>query len=307
MVKDKSIGDKIINGVIIIIMILLIAVSLYPFYYAVINSFNSGNAILKGFSTFWPGEFSLESWKTVLNDAAVGKAFLITVFRTVIVTFGSTIITSMFAYAYSRPYLKGKKFYTILGFVSMYFSGGIIPFFLLISWLGLYNTFWVYIIPSLFGGFYNVIIYNTNFKALPYSLFESAKMDGASEMMIYYRIVMPLSKPVLAALCVFTAVGVWNDYSTTLYYTQDLDLQTLQYYILKLVKSYNATEQLQSSAMAANAVIADTINSARGSGEVNAKTIELAAMVLSSLPMIIAYPFAQKFFVKGVLLGSVKE
>ena len=307
MVKDKSIGDKIINGVIIIIMILLIAVSLYPFYYAVINSFNSGNAILKGFSTFWPDEFSLESWKTVLNDAAVGKAFLITVFRTVIVTFGSTIITSMFAYAYSRPYLKGKKFYTILGFVSMYFSGGIIPFFLLISWLGLYNTFWVYIIPSLFGGFYNVIIYNTNFKALPYSLFESAKMDGASEMMIYYRIVMPLSKPVLAALCVFTAVGVWNDYSTTLYYTQDLDLQTLQYYILKLVKSYNATEQLQSSAMAANAVIADTINSARGSGEVNAKTIELAAMVLSSLPMIIAYPFAQKFFVKGVLLGSVKE
>jgi len=307
MVKDKSIGDKIINGVIIIIMLLLIAVSLYPFYYAVINSFNSGNAILKGFSTFWPDEFSLESWKTVLNDAAVGKAFLITVFRTVIVTFGSTIITSMFAYAYSRPYLKGKKFYTILGFVSMYFSGGIIPFFLLISWLGLYNTFWVYIIPSLFGGFYNVIIYNTNFKALPYSLFESAKMDGASEMMIYYRIVMPLSKPVLAALCVFTAVGVWNDYSTTLYYTQDLDLQTLQYYILKLVKSYNATEQLQSSAMAANAVIADTINSARGSGEVNAKTIELAAMVLSSLPMIIAYPFAQKFFVKGVLLGSVKE
>ena len=307
MVKDKSTGDRIINCVIIIIMLLLIAVSLYPFYYAVINSFNSGNAILKGFSTFWPDEFSLESWKTVLNDAAVGKAFLITVFRTVIVTFGSTIITSMFAYAYSRPYLKGKKFYTILGFVSMYFSGGIIPFFLLISWLGLYNTFWVYIIPSLFGGFYNVIIYNTNFKALPYSLFESAKMDGASEMMIYYRIVMPLSKPVLAALCVFTAVGVWNDYSTTLYYTQDLDLQTLQYYILKLVKSYNATEQLQSSAMAANAVIADTINSARGSGEVNAKTIELAAMVLSSLPMIIAYPFAQKFFVKGVLLGSVKE
>lgn len=307
MVKHKSTGDRIINCVIIIIMLLLMAVSLYPFYYAVINSFNSGNAILKGFSTFWPDEFSLESWKTVLNDAAVGKAFLITVYRTVIVTFGSTIITSMFAYAYSRPYLKGKKFYTALGFVSMYFSGGIIPFFLLISWLGLYNTFWVYIIPSLFGGFYNVIIYNTNFKALPYSLFESAKMDGASEMMIYYRIVMPLSKPVLAALCVFTAVGVWNDYATTLYYTQNLDLQTLQYYILKLVKSYNATEQLQSSAMAANAVIADTINSARGSGEVNAKTIELAAMVLSSLPMIIAYPFAQKFFVKGVLLGSVKE
>ena len=120
----------------------------------------------------------------------------------------------MFAYAYSRSYLRGKKFYTALGFVSMYFSGGVIPFFLLISALGLYDSFWVYIIPSLFGGFYNVIINNTNFKALPEALFESAKLDGASEFTIYSRIVMPLSKPVLAALCVFTAVGVWNDYST---------------------------------------------------------------------------------------------
>lgn len=305
--KEKSKGSKIFNSVNTVLMIGLMLISLYPFYYAVINSLNSGNAILKGFSVFLPDEFSLESWKTVMNDIAIGKAFIITVSRTIIVTVGSTFITSMFAYAYSRPYLKGKKFYTVLGFVSMYFSGGIIPFFLLTSWLGIYDTFWVYIIPSLFGGFYNVIIYNTNFKALPYSLFESAKMDGAGEWMIYYRIVLPLSKPVLAALCVFTAVGVWNDYSTSLYYTQNLDLQTLQYYILKLVKSYNATEQLQSSAMAGNAAIAATINSARGSGAVNAKTIELAAMVLSSIPMIVAYPFAQKFFVKGVLLGSVKE
>ncbi|NLB90568.1 MAG: carbohydrate ABC transporter permease, partial [Clostridiales bacterium] len=281
---------------------------LYPFYYAIINSFNSGQALLRGFDTFLPSEPTMDSWKTVISDKAFTKAFLITVSRTLLVTIGSTIITSMFAYAYSRSYLRGKKFYTALGFTSMYFSGGIISFFLLISALKLYDNYWVYIIPSLFGGFYNVIIYNTNFKALPTSLFESAKLDGANEWRIYTNIVMPLSKPVIAALCVFTAVGVWNDYTTTLYYTQSQDLQTLQHYILKLVRSYNASEQLASSAMANNAAVANTLQSARlGTGKVTSKTIELAAMVLSSIPMIIAYPFAQKFFVQGVLVGSIKE
>lgn len=308
MVQSKSNGEKVFNGANILIMCCVILVSFYPFYYAVINSFNSGHALLRGFSTLWPAEFTTESWQTVLSDTAFGKAFGITVLRTLIVTVGSTIFTSMFAYAYSRPYLTGKKFYTALGFVTMYFSGGVIPFFLLISKLNLYDNFWVYILPSLFGGFYNVIIFNTNFKALPNSLFESAKLDGASEMTMYSRIVLPLSKPVLAALCVFTAVGVWNDYTTTLYYTQSPELQTLQYFILKLVRSYNATEQLANSAMANNAVVASTLNNSRlGSGVVNSKTIELSAMVLASLPMIIAYPFAQRFFVQGVLLGSIKE
>lgn len=308
MVQSKSMGERAFQVFNFLIMMIVVTVSFYPFYYAVINSFNTGHAILRGFSALWPAEFTTESWRTVLSDNAVIRAFGVTTARTVIVTFGSIVFTSMFAYAYSRSYLRGKRIYTVLGFVSMYFSGGVIPFFLLISKLKLYDSFWVYILPSLFGGFYNVIIFNTNFKALPSSLFESAKLDGAGEFTIFWRVVLPLSKPVLAALCVFTAVGVWNDYTTTLYYTQDPNLQTLQYFILKLVRSYNATEQLASSAMASNAAVASTLNNSRlGSGVVNSKTIELAAMVLASLPMIIAYPFAQKYFVQGVLLGSVKE
>ena len=308
MVQGRTLKNRMFDYLNIFLMSCLIVISFYPIYYAIINSFNTGNSILRGFSSFWPAEFSIESWKTVIHDNAVIRAFFVTLSRTLIVTFGSTLFTSMFAYAYSRPYLNGKKFYTTLGFVSMYFSGGVIPFFLLISRLNMYDSFWVYIIPSLFGGFYNVIIFNTNFKALPDSLFESAKLDGASEFTIYSRIVMPLSKPVLAALCVFTAVGVWNDYTATLYYTQNRDLQTLQYYILKLIRSFNASEQLANSAMANSAEIANLLSNARlGSGIVNSKTIELAAMVLSSIPMIIAYPFAQKYFVQGVLLGSVKE
>ncbi len=305
MVQSKTMGERIFHIISTVIMVILILVSLYPFYYAIINSMNTGYAIQRGFSIFLPAEFTMESWRTVLSDSSILRALGITALRTVIVTVASTVITSMFAYAYSRTYLRGKKFYSALGLVSMYFSGGVIPFFLLISTLGLYDNFWVYIIPSLFGGYYNVIIYNTNFKALPEALFESAKLDGASEFTIYWKIVMPLSKPVLAALCVFTAVGVWNDYSTTLYYTQSPELKTLQYYILELVQSYNATDQLTASAMASSANISELF-SQNNNAIVNAKTIELAAMVMSAIPMIIIYPFAQKYFVQGVMLGSVK-
>lgn len=253
-----------------------------------------------------PARFTWASWSTVLGDADILNALWVTASRTIIVTVGSTIITSLFAYGFSRPYLRGKKFYMALGFTSMYFSGGIIPSFVLYNWLGLYDSYLVYILPALFGGFYNVIIFNANFKAIPESLFESAKLDGADEWKIYASVVLPLSKPVLTALGVFTACGIWNDYSATLFFTQSASLQTLGSYTLKLVKSSQAAEQLATSVMQSNQQMASLVNSAMGSGEVTAKTIELASMVLTALPVIIAYPFAQKFFAKGVMIGSVK-
>ena len=306
MVQGKTIGERTFSLINCIFMIILMAATFYPFYYAVINSLNDGTDLNRGFVLIAPRIFSIESWKTVLSDNSILQAFWITSSRTAFVTVGSTMITSMFAYAYSRSYLSHRRIYTILGFTSMYFSGGIIPTFLLISWLGLYDHYLVYIIPVLFGGFWNVIIYNSNFKALPDSLFESAKLDGANEYRIYWQIVLPLSKPVIAALCVFTAVGTWNDYMTTLFYTQAPNLQTLQYFILQLVQSQHAIEQLQSSAMANNPVISELLTGSMGSGPVTAKTLELASMVLASIPMIVMYPFAQKYFVKGVLIGSVK-
>lgn len=193
-----------------------------------------------------------------------------------------------------------------LGFTSMYFSGGLIPSFLLINWLHLYDNYWVYIIPSLFGGFWNVIILNANYKAIPDALFESAKLDGASEFSIFLRLVLPLSKPVLAALSIFTAVGIWNDYGTTLYFTQSNDLQTLQYLILKLLQTSSAVEQLSSSASLSNPAVSELLSLAQGQGEITSRTIELASMVIASIPMIVMYPFAQRFFISGVLLGSVK-
>lgn len=305
MVQGKKIEDRIFVIVNTALMLFLIIVSVYPLYYALINSLNDGQDITNyGMVLLWPRKFTLESWRTVLGDATVLRAILITLSRTIIVTVFSTIITTMFAYAFSKSYLRGKNFYVILGFISMYINGGIIATFLVISFMGMYNTYWVYIIPSLFGGFYNVIIYTSNFKAIPEELFESARLDGASEFQMYTRIVLPLSRAVVAALAVFTIVGVWNDYQTTLFYTEGASLKTLQYYIVQLVHNANALESLKTSSAAGNAEIYQLLQDA--AGPTSSKTIELAAILVASVPMVVMYPFAQKFFTQGMMVGSVK-
>ncbi|MEF7611493.1 carbohydrate ABC transporter permease [Enterococcus casseliflavus] len=299
----KNNHDKKFQFFLIIGMIVVMLITVYPVWYSVINSFNSAESIGRnGYALVLPKQFSLDSWSIVLNDPEIIRAFLITLTRTVLVTVFQSIITSMFAYGFSRRNLRGRRVYFGLGLISMYLNGGVIAYFILFNAIGLYNSFWVYVIPALFGGFYNVIIYNANFKAIPESLFESAKMDGANEYTIFSRIVFPLSKPVISALGIFTAVAMWNDYTSTLYYTRSTELQTLSYYTLSLTKSSevaaNLSEMGNSAAVSAAGVISQSA--------ADFKTIELASMVLSALPLILMYPFAQKFFEKGVMVGSVK-
>lgn len=295
--------ERYFTVVLYIVMTLIMLITLYPMWYSVINSLNSAADLSKnGYAYLLPREFTLDSWQAVVKDTEIVRAFCITASRTVIVTFFQTLITAMFAYGFSRSNLIGKKFYSTIGFISMYLSGGVIAYFILFNTLNLYNTYWVYIIPCLFGGFYNVIIFNANYKGIPDSLFESARIDGASEYRVFFRIVLPLSRPVLSALGIFTAVGTWNDYSATLYYTRSSKLQTLSYYLLSVTKSTKAAEDLQKSM---DVGTASTIRSAVASSS-NYKTIELACMVFAALPLIIIYPFLQKFFEKGVMVGSVK-
>lgn len=300
----KSKQQKRFQVILTIMMILIMIITVYPVWYSLINSLNSAKDIsTNGYVLLWIRDFTWESWATVLGDAKILRALFVTLSRTVIVTVLQTVITAMFAYGFSRPNLTGRKFYSLIGFLSMYLNGGVIAYFILFNALHLYNSYWVYIIPCLFGGFYNVIIYNANFKAIPESLFESAKIDGASEPLIFFRIVMPLSKPVISALGIFTAVAMWNDYTQTLYYTRSEDLQTLSYYTLSLTKSTQSAANLASSMSGTSASAVLTAMSESAS---NYKTIELACMVISAIPLIIAYPFAQKYFEKGVMVGSVK-
>lgn len=303
--KDRVVkpSDRLFTTILYICMTLVMFITVYPMWYSVINSLNTASDLAKnGYAYLLPREFTLDSWISVLNDPEIVRAFMITFSRTVIVTFFQTLITAMFAYGFSRSYLRGRRLYSSIGFLSMYLSGGVIAYFILFNTLKLYNTYWVYIIPCLFGGFYNVIIFNANYKAIPDTLFESAKIDGASEYRIFFQIVLPLSKPVLSALAIFTAVGIWNDYSATLYYTRSPQLQTLSYYLLAITKSSKAAEELQKSmnvGVAAN--LANVVSQSS-----NYRTIELACMVLAALPLIIIYPFLQKFFEKGMMIGSVK-
>ena len=290
MNKIKSRREKRFSVLLTIVMVLVMVITVYPVWYSLINSLNSAQDIAKnGYAMLLPGEFSLESWKSVLKNTDIFRAFGITLSRTLIVTVVQTLFTAMFAYGFSRDNLVGKKFYTVLGFISMYLNGGVIAYFILFNAMHIYNSYWVYILPALFGGFYNVIIFNTNFKAIPESLFESAK-------------IIPLSKPVISALGIFTAVATWNDYTQTLYYTKSSEIQTLSYYMLSITKASASAAQLGETMSAGAASVLTTVSNSSA----NYKTIELACMVLSALPLIIMYPFAQKFFEKGVMVGSVK-
>lgn len=303
MTKLRYKKEKRFQTFLTILMIVIMCIVVYPVWYSVINSLNSADAISKnGYALLLPTEISLESWKSVLNNPDILRAFGITFSRTVIVTILQTLFTFMFAYGFSKNQLVGRKVYTVMGFLTMYLNGGVIAYFILFNVMNLYNTFWVYIIPCLFGGFYNVIIFNANIKAIPDSLFESARIDGANEFVTFFKIVFPLSKPVVSALGIFTAVGTWNDYTQTLYYTRTPELQSLSYYTLSITKSSESAEKL-GNLMTGGPISAMT--TVAGS-TANYKTIELACMVLAALPMIIMYPFAQKFFEKGVMVGSVK-
>ena len=295
--------EKRFQVILMILMTFIILITLYPVWYSVINSLNHADDIAKnGFATLLPRQFSLESWKSVLKNPDIFRAFGITLLQTLIVTVLQTLITAMFSYGFSKPNLMGKKFYQTIGMISMYLNGGVIAYFILFNALGIYDTFWVYVFPMLFGGFYNVIIFNSNFKEIPASLYESAKIDGANEYTIFFKVVMPLSKAVISALGLFTAVAVWNNYTQALYYTKSPELQTLSYYMLSITKSSQSAEQLGETMSAGASSILTTISSSAA----NYKTIELACMVLASLPLVIIYPFVQKFFEKGIMVGSIK-
>lgn len=295
MVKDRSLSERVFNIFNALIMLILIVFTLYPFWYSVIGSFNDGSDYARGGVYLLTRQFTLDNYGALFSDSALIRAFGITLSRTLIGTFTHIIFTSLFAYAFSRKNLKYRGFYSMLGLSSMYLSGGLIPFFILINSLGLYNHFLVFIIPTIFS-FWNVILFRSYFAELPDALIESAKIDGAGEYTIFFRFILPLSKPVIAAVSLFTAVGHWNAYYDAMIYTFGDHLQTVQLYILKLIQSTEAALLL--------ANMSGTVGTAQNT--VTTTTLQLAAMVAASLPIVLIYPFVQKFFIKGMLIGSVK-
>ncbi|MDR2536744.1 MAG: carbohydrate ABC transporter permease [Treponema sp.] len=285
----RNIGDWII----VFLMLVLCFITLYPIWYTLILSFNDSQDTMMGGIYWLPRKFTLESYRTVFIDRAILKAFNVTIWRTGIGTVTSVFFTAMVAYAFSKKHIMGRKFYLILGTITMFFGGGLIPYFIMLRSIGLYDTFLVYIIPALFN-FYNLIIFMSFFREIPAALEESAKIEGANDFLIFIKLILPVSAPVLATIALFNGVYHWNDYFAGVMYISNPDLQPIQTFLYRIIASVSMTKSIVGMPVSASAQ------------QVSSQSVKLATMVTTTAPIICIYPFLQRYFVKGIMIGSIK-
>ena len=296
-VKPKRNGDVVFPIVNAVLLCVIMFVTLYPVLNTVAISFNDGTDALRGGIGLWPRVWSTKSYQSLLTDPATYQAAWISVSRTVITTLLNLILTSMLAFTLSRKEYKLRKFITMVMVLTMYVNAGLIPNYLLISkTLNLSKSYWVYIVPTMFSCF-NMIILRTYISGLPEALVESARIDGAGDFRIFWQIIFPLCKPVLATVALFVAVGSWNQwFDTHLYNAGKPHLHTLQY----LLKMKLATTQASANAAKSSA------EAMKSTTQMTPITIRCAITVVSAVPILIVYPFLQKYFVKGVMVGALK-
>ncbi|MEK5399246.1 sugar ABC transporter permease [Paenibacillus sp. VTT E-133280] len=283
-----------------VFMICLVIVTLYPFLNTIAVSLNAGNDTIRGGIYLWPRQWTLQNYKAVFASGTIYDAFWISVARTVISTILNLFLTTMLAYTLSRKEYVFRKLITVVFVLTMYFNAGLIPNYFLIKDLHLLNTFWVYVVPTMISAF-NMIVIRTYIGTLPESLLESARIDGAGEFKIFMRVVFPLCKPVLATIALFVAVGAWNAWFDAFIYTSSRqNLSTLQYELMKLISSSMNANSNPSVANGAGM-------NAESAQLVTPMSIRAAVTIVASVPILIVYPFLQKYFVVGLNVGSVKE
>jgi putative aldouronate transport system permease protein len=284
-----------------IVLLVLMIVTLYPFVNTIAVSFNDGVDTLRGGIYLWPRKFSLLNYRAIFMDGTIFNAFFISVSRTVITTLLNIFLTTMLAYTLSRKEYIFRKQITLIFVLTMYFNAGLIPNYFLIKNLHLNNSFLVYIIPTMIGAF-NLIVLRTYILSIPESLVESAKIDGAGDFYIFMRIIFPLCKPALATVALFVAVGAWNAwFDTFLYNSSKQELSTLQYELRRLLAS---TVNANSNPSLAGGGIG---GSAAAQNLVTPVSIRAAITIVAAAPIIMVYPFLQRYFVIGLNVGSVKE
>lgn len=296
----RTTSERIFNVFNIALLSLFAITTIYPFLNILAISFNEGQDAILGGITIFPRKFTLFNYQIVLQSKEILGAFLfssgMTIVRTVVVLFA----TSAGAYAMTKKDLLFKKSIVTFFLVPMFISGGLVPYYLVIRTLGLMNNPLVYILPVVFD-FYNAIIMRVYFQSnIPESLIESAKLDGSTDFGVFFRIVLPLSKPMLAAMALFIGVAAWNDWMTTmLFCNQNHNLWTLQFLLQKLVMQAETTMQLALK-------MAGKSRTPLNRSLVTPQTITYATLMVSTIPIIAIYPFLQKYFVSGMMIGAVK-
>ncbi|WP_100407812.1 carbohydrate ABC transporter permease [Bacillus solitudinis] len=293
MAKRKTREDWVIDSINYFILTLITLLCLYPFYYLVIISFNEGRDTILGGIYLWPRSFTFENYQAFFTDITWLKAFGISVLRTVVGAILGVFFTCLVAYGLAYKDLMFKKFYFILIIVAMYFSGGLIPYYVLLRELALLNTFWVYVIPSMLNIFF-LLIAISFFREIPGELQESARIDGANDLTIFLKIILPISMPLVATMSLFLGVGQWNSWLDSAYFVSNDNLRTLTYRMMEIINQSQISSQ-QDSAFG------------MGASQVTSFSLQVTAMVVAVAPILLLYPFLQKHFVKGVMLGGVKE
>lgn len=278
-----------------ILMTVIVIICLIPFVYVIALSLSSTRAVLSREVFFWPVEFDLVSYENVVSDPTIMPALWMSVKTTVLHTLIAMVLTILTAYPLSQKRLKGHRAIMMIILFTMFFNGGIIPDYLLVNSLGLTNNMWGIIIPCGINTF-NVIILRTFFlNSIPAGLQEAAQIDGCNDFMILVRIVLPLSKPVLATLALFYAVARWNGFQDAKFYINKQELYTLPQKINMIINS----SQLSSQTMMNNPQLAEQRTAEEG--------IKAASIVFTTLPILLVYPWLQKYFVHGVMIGAIKE
>lgn len=280
-------------------LVLMAAAMLYPFLHSLAISFNDANDTELGGITLLPRVPTLLNYKVVLQNPALFNAYLVTVARTTIGTFLSIAVTSMLAYALSKKELAGRKVYMTLCVITMYFSAPLIPFYIVMRSLGLVNNFLILVLPGVVN-VWNMIVFKSFFETVPPSLEESAKIDGANAIQVFLGIIVPISKPVYAALSLFVAVAHWNSWFDASIFITNEKLLPFQTILMRIINSNVMNEQL--AMLNANAAEMMRITS-----KVSTKSLLMATMMVATIPILAVYPFIQKYFSSGVMIGSVKE
>ncbi|MDQ0872761.1 putative aldouronate transport system permease protein [Paenibacillus sp. V4I3] len=290
-------GDVTFELCLYVCMVIVGIVTIYPFWNILAISFNDAMDSVRGGIYLWPRVFTWENYKQIFMYNNLIVAFQNSVLRTVIGTVLGVFSSAMVAYVLSRKDFIARKQISLTFVLTLYFSGGLIPVYMLMRELHLMNTFWVYILPGLVSA-WNIFIIRSFIDGLPISLQESAKLDGANDLTIFFKIILPLCKPVLATIALFIAVGQWNSwFDTFLYNSNSEHLSTLQYELMKILANTTAGSN--------NADLARSSNPGL-SAQVSPESIRAAITIVATLPILIVYPFLQKYFVKGLTLGAVK-
>jgi putative aldouronate transport system permease protein len=273
-----------------VILSLLSVCCVLPLLHVLALSLSGEHAILSGLVGLFPREGHGEAYRAVVERTGMVRALAFTAYLTVLGTAVNVALTALAAYPLAKRDLVGKRILWLFILFTMFFGGGLIPLFLVVRSLGLLDTVWALILPGAIGTF-NLILMKTYFQGIPESLAESARMDGCSELTVLARIIVPVSTPVLATLALFYGVGHWNDYFQALVFISDPDKYTLQLRLQQLIADVSVLEDF----------------GAAGAGETPAQSLKAAAIVFATVPILLVFPFLQKYFAKGALLGSLKE